>query len=508
MASAEELRDIIQRPVTEAFGGISGKEAAMAALGIFSKDEYQAEKAVGAEIKKLAKKYVSVLQAITGIKKGWDIQATPTSLGIDNEDAGIIIDISWKGNAITKKVDVVVDIARREGPERPGAKWRNKIHIVRDIAPTPANLSPRNIIADRTVKTFLKENAEGILTALFEDEGWELCEAVEVIDKPAGQPKYKARMIIHPMDQKEYGGGGGAKGWERRGKKKEIEAQMRDESNDIQELRSLIEYKGTPYGKSHGSREADLWGSKHGEKKYVGSKRRSGHSKQAKKMARKGERQAAKKEIQARLRGEDADLDDLGRYLEILGEELEEAMAAGQTTEPVQPVVPMQMANLKIIQQTADQLSRFTKEFAAYLKGAMRAKQVDVARLGQFGRQVDAAHRIFRDTYRKLALGYREDIGWDDGGDLAEASMALGFRVTTPDIGPTTQTSEIISGVQKALKGRSAVKLGRWLMVPPGRVFKLPEKYRSTAKIPPDADEYEVALYGADKFVKAWLKDW
>jgi len=584
MASAEELRNIIQRPVEEAFAGLSGKDAAMAALGIFSADEFKSEKAVGDEMKKLARQYVALLKTLTGEKKGWDVQASATNLGLDNEDAGIVIDINWKGNAITKKIDVVVDIARREGPERPGAKWRNKIHMVRDIVPTKSNLSPKNIIMDPAVRRFLKEQAEAILGALFEDEGWELCEAVEVIDKPAGQPKYKARMIIHPMDQKEYGGGQGLKRINL-GNNSELIARVRvkghpfsgakfyssgsmamtmadaghdvwlvgreggknvyvsirpkgvksdraarrasystygepwnlevwakkhgfkltpesypKESDDMGpgELRSIVERKGTPYGKSHGSKEADLWGSKHGEKKYVGSKHRSGHSKQAKKTARKGERQAAKKEIQARMHGEanhvadlrsviegkpkgpvkgggqgywsrkekkgelkkkerrskakeirqqmrgesDVSLDDLGLVLEALSEELQEAMVDAETA-PVKPIEPVQMRNLKTIHETAAQLGRFTTEFAKWLAGAMRAKQVDVERLGRFGRQVDAAHRIFKDTYRKLALGYREEYGFDDESDALEEefdsieeAMAIGatgaFEVPSP----------------------------------------------------------------------------
>lgn len=204
------------------------------------------------------------------------------------------------------------------------------------------------------------------------------------------------------------------------------------EDDDISNLRSIIEYKGTAvtHGKQHGSAEADLWGSEHGEKKQVGG-RRSGHSTTAKKMAHKAERQVAKQDIQSRLRGEDVSLDDLGHYLELVAEELQEAMAG----EPVEPVLPVQMANLKTIQSTADQLSRFTREFADYLKKAMAAKAVDVERLGRFGRQVDAAHNIFKNTYRKLALGYSESIGEGaEGGweiNLLEVSLQ-GFRIPSP----------------------------------------------------------------------------
>lgn len=784
MASAEELRNIIRKPVTEAFGGIGGKDAAMAALGIFSADEFKAEKAVGAEMKKLAKQYERIVQTITGIKKGWSHYASITMLSLDNEDAGIVIDITWKGNAITKKVDVVVDMARREGPERPGAKWRNKVHIVRDIVPTTANLSPRKIIADPAVRSFLKESAEELLTPLTEDDGWVLMEVnkydirrseeawkdAEAIadsyeedgDKRAKKARADAaklkkdhdalvakwekqkkksreysraragamrsvgmvrtrsgqwegdmstadelRAIIEGKPRGPVKGGGqgygsyvaspgashepspqmidqlGAGAWEdiadaiaiidegevvlidetfeglaerkadfidmgpiamdrdpRRmlmltreagksagkqmannfdpvyvlddvghlanksmrhefakgaesvlGKRVDLEkirsprtgkpgwrmtfasggpdvamkadartaqvafnklksalrrtklptekgdmrqadvgefmlmnmaqggskamfkhgdtrnyvvldmksgkldvprtskpffrgyfdvfesidesgrgmgpggmgkgpggdcvcpscgatkphtageacmdmtcpkcgAKMtREDVNDVTQLRSLIEYKGTPYGKSKGSREADLWGSKHGEKKHVGSKRRSGHSKQAKKMAHKGERQAARKEIQARMRDEEEDLYDLGAYLELI-----EAMASDE--EPVKPVEPVQLRNLQTIQQTAHQLGRFTTEFAAYLKKAMRSKEVDVARLGRFGRQVDAAHRIFKDTYRKLALGMGEAFELEDELDELAEAMAIGttgaFDVPSP----------------------------------------------------------------------------
>ena len=969
MPTASELRELIKPHVTEAFGGISGKDAAMAALGIFSVDEFKAEQAVGAEMKKLAKQYERILQTITGIKKGWTVSATTTLLSIDNEDAGIVIDITWKGNAITKKVDVVVDMARREGPEKPGAKWRNKVHMVRDIVPTTANLSPRKIIADQAVRSFLKESAEELLAPLTEDGGWHEVDAPPraflaeakmdpyaqkvkkaldglartlpkvlqgaskggipwkleprhggysptdglydgiyfqhdarvsmkkgVVTSPGGRPyvsvsqwgdgedefavrigldfeesgttnflednsmttdeavralNMKAPAIFKrwlsqsnftytmPESVEEAGAmrsvgmvrtrsgqwedsmsaadelraiiegkprgpvkGGGQGYWsreekkgelkkkERRSKRKEIQQQLRgegvetldeskrfmlrtaktiakkakvkvdrwggrggmewtaefpnekefdkfaqaaskagfgtsayrsgygsyvaspgashepspqmidqlgagawediadaiaiidegevvlidkafeelterkgdfidmgpiamdrdprrmlmltreagksagkqmannfdpvyvlddvghltnksmrhefakgaesvlgkrvelekirsprtgkpgwrmsfasggpdvamkadartaqvafnklksalrqtklptekgdmrqagvdefmlmnmaqggskamfkhgdtrnyvildmksgkldvprtskpffrgyfdvfesiDESgrgmgpggmgkgpggdcvcpscgatkphttgeacmdmtcpkcgakmtredvNDVTQLRSLIEYKGTPYGKSHGSKEADLWGSEHGEKKYVGSKRRSGHSKQAKKMAHKGERQAARKEIQARMRGEEEDLYDLGTYLELI-----EAMASDE--EPVKPVEPVQLRNLQTIQQTAQQLGRFTTEFATYLKKAMRSKEVDVARLGRFGRQVDAAHRIFKDTYRKLALGMSEAFELeDDVGGLEEGSWDGSFVTPT-----------------------------------------------------------------------------
>jgi hypothetical protein len=891
MATASELRDIIRpRPVEE------GMPQAMAfAMSMFNKQQADADKEVGREMSNLSKKYISALQAITGVKDGWIASPTPHLLSIDNEDAGITIDIHWEVDLGSGKADVTVELNRRSGPEGPGAKWKSKFHIVKGVQPTQANLSPTKIIMDAAVRRFLKEHAEELVALLREDDGWEELAEAAMNRKKLERSIYKAAGPSNRMVMRDVGGGhmmkstlkkgaqqyvmltgdmakalgkssytnvaladlsdadlhrlavamrvaseeveindveelrsiiegkpsgpvkGGGQGYwsreekkgelkkkERRSKRKEIEAQMRGEGideaiafmedgevvlldavldeakadfvdvmdrkftdgdytvwvnvgkaaakkldkktgyiylrdperrmqdashrndfiltvsrelgiprerimitpiksprsgdagwkveiepelvpggtkrdadtafallakalsktmldtksgekrrananefmlmnfakgnalfkhhdtrnyvfvdmrtgkmtvpktkkafnlgyfdvfedvepldegsrfmlrtaktiakkakvkvdrwggrggmewtaefpnekefdkfaqaaakagfgtsayrsgygsyvaspgashdpspqmidqlglgayealegveldevnkydirrseeawkdaeaiadsykedgdprerkaradaeklkkdhdalmakweaqkkksreysrarssamqsvgmvrtrsgrwedDDVSKLRSIIEYKGTTYGKSKGSREADLWGSEHGEKKHVGSKRRSGHSTTAKKMAHKGERQAAKKEIQARMSGEDVSLDDLGSYLELMAEEMVEAMAAGQT-EPEQPVMPMQMTNLKIIQKTADQLSRFTKEFAAYLSNAMRAKQVDVARLGQFGRQVDAAHRIFKDTYRKLALGYNESI--------------------------------------------------------------------------------------------------
>lgn len=74
---------------------------------------------------------------------------------------------------------------------------------------------------------------------------------------------------------------------------------------------------------------------------------------------------------------------------------------------PMSGVMVQQLDTLKTVQDTAEQLGRFSTEFAQYLKKAMKKEQVDVGRLGKFGRQVDAAHSIFRRSYEALL---REDI--------------------------------------------------------------------------------------------------
>lgn len=274
MASIEELRSIIRRPIEE------GMPKAMAmAMGMFDKQQADADKEVGREMSNLSKRYISVLQAITGVKDGWVASPSPHLLSIDNEDAGITIDIHWEVDLGTGNADVTVELNRRKGAEGPGAKWKSKFHIVKNIKPTSMNLSPAKIMTDGAVRRFLKENAEGLLSSLMEDgEGW-----------------------LDGMSAR------------------------------------LAERKGTPYGKQHGSKEADMWGGKHGEKKEVGARdkatgkrKRSGHSKQAKKMARKGERQSGKKEIQARMRGEELELaEGINKY------DVRRALEAWQDAEAI-----------------------------------------------------------------------------------------------------------------------------------------------------------------------------
>jgi len=500
MASIEEIRKIIHPPLQEAV-----PKAMAFAIGMFDKQQNDADKEVGREMSNLSKRYVSVLQGITGFKDGWIVSPTPYLLSIDNEDAGIAIDIHWEVDLGTGNADITVELNKRKGEEGPGAKWKSKFHVVKSVKPNSSNLSPAKVMTDSAVRRFLKENAIKILSPLIEETDWEeLTEAVEIIEVPRSRPTYAARQVVHPQDVKEYGGGqalrairmgnnselisrvrvqGGAymsgakfmstqamaktladaghdvwligreggrdvyvalrpkgirsdKGarrasytaygepWDleifkhavgenvsskhvrnlrkimesrgrpyggglqgkdtempglderkgtpyekrrsheteagydkhdrkyfkggptkdkpwgqaskgskerkkahsrsiRQSKKKEIAARMRGEDavNFADELRAIIERKGTPYGKQGGSKEADLW---NWEKKYVGSKRRSGHAKQAKKMARKGERQAAKKEIQARLKGEDVSRKDLLLLIDIMAEEIDE----------------------------------------------------------------------------------------------------------------------------------------------------------------------------------------
>jgi hypothetical protein len=76
------------------------------------------------------------------------------------------------------------------------------------------------------------------------------------------------------------------------------------------------------------------------------------------------------------------------------------------------------------------------------------------------------------------------------------------------NIGPATTRAEILRDIKANLKKRHAVVLGRWIMTPPGRVFKLPEKYRGKMTFPANVDEFEVAIYGPENFHQAWLKDW
>lgn len=580
MTTAGELRAIIRRPIEES-------SAAMAmAMSMFNKQQAQADAEVGKEMTKLAKRYVGILQAITGIKDGWTVAPTKHLLSIDNEDAGITIDIHWETDLATGKVDLVVELNRRKGPEGPRAKWRSKFHKVQGITPAPMNLSPAAVLGDSAVRRFLKENAEKLLAPLLEDDGWReghgacwtaagtlleadkfkaalekftgkknpsaadivkaivmkgvnsrlatvdeirsmiekeevgmdiaalrsivegrnvlteaksLEEGVEKVEVPDRRPMFKARKVIHPDDQKQYshaykaarmgnnssliaramasgpgymptgalfyatqalpktladagfdvwhlGNEGGkdkwlalrVKGikidkaarkasWSAYGEPWELSVYMKkhgipegghaaqyrkEEKSLAEDLRSLIEYKGTPYGKQDASKEADMWGSKHGEKKEVGARdkasgkrKRSGHSVTAKKAAHKGERQAAKKEILARMKGESLSLDDLGETMEQLGE-------AGMMANPM----VRQLDTLRTVQDMAEQLGRFSTEFSQYLKKAMKKEQVDVGRLGKFGRRVDAAHSIFRRSYESLL---REEL--EDGEEALEA---------------------------------------------------------------------------------------
>lgn len=857
MATVEELRDIIHRPLTEV------SQAMAMAMSMFNKQQADADKEVGREMSNLSKRYISVLQALTGIKDGWVASPTSHLLSLDNEDAGITIDIHWEVDLGTGKADVTVELNKRSGPERPGAKWQSKIVVVKGVVPNQMGLSPVTIMADQVVRRFLKENVEELLTHLIEEDGWtELTEAamdrkkleraiykkmpignkgtyktvgsrtVKAPAKSGGQPTIMfTGDLASKMGRQDYDSaalsslsddelrkiagilgitedvdddvgvelneveglraiiegkprgpvkGGGQGYWsreekkgelkkkERRSKGKEIQQQLRGEEMEgfvdeghgvvflstaidatiteaetegmssaerfqgnlldlsaykdkrflsprkmmmfgklvskrmantfdpiyvadpmgmlkdaaimapfraemdrtlgmgtwnidkvkspktgksgwrityskggseivpggdmrtaqvafdklkralrnfelpteggsrrkadpgefmlmnmaqggskamfkhrdtrnyiiidmksgkmevpitskpffrgyfdvfeeveeelaegvakhevkraeaewkdaeaaassmekwkdegwrearveadklkksyealaakwekqskksreysrgradamrsvgmvrtrsgqwedeasIEGLRAIIERKGTPYEKRHGHEtEASF---EKGERKGLKPAIKAGktymnpwqqpsksHPYEKKAHAR-SIRRSEKKEIEARMRGEDVSLDDLGHYVELVAEELQEAMAA--SSEPVEPVLPMQMTNLKVIQSTADQLSRFTREFADYLKKAMAAKQVDVDRLGRFGRQVDAAHRIFKDTYRKLALGYSEDMGWDDEAnaieeelDAIEEAMAIGrgaaYEVPSP----------------------------------------------------------------------------
>ena len=379
------------------------------AIGMFNKQQADADKEVGREMSNLSKRYISILQGITGVKDGWVASPTPHLLSIDNEDAGITIDIHWEVDLGSGNADVTVELNKRKGAEGPGAKWKSKFHVVKNIKPNSSNLSPAKIMTDSGVRRFLKENVSMLLAPLMEEDGWEeLTEAVEPIEVPRTRPTYPGRKIIHPQDVKEYGGGQSIKAvrsgnnsemisrvrpdggyrfgikfmstqamaktladagydvwllgrdggrdvyialrlpnvkvnkkarramWSAYGEPWDLESYAQKHgieltqdsyfregirmegqasSEHVDVLRAIMERKGTPYGKQGASKEADTW---NWEKKYVGSKRRSGANKQYKKAAKKGERQAAKKEIDARLRGEDESnpIDDLRGILE------------------------------------------------------------------------------------------------------------------------------------------------------------------------------------------------
>ena len=93
---------------------------------------------------------------------------------------------------------------------------------------------------------------------------------------------------------------------------------------------------------------------------------------------------------------------------------------------------------------------------------------------------------------------------------LSEGKV-MGFDVVNIDVGPTTTNAEMINAITSNIKARKGVKLGRWVMIPPGRVFKLSEKYRGSGLKVPGAKEIEdaeVAIYGIPNFLKAWHKDW
>jgi hypothetical protein len=94
---------------------------------------------------------------------------------------------------------------------------------------------------------------------------------------------------------------------------------------------------------------------------------------------------------------------------------------------------------------------------------------------------------------------------------LSEGKV-MGFSVATIgngiNIGPATTGAEIIRDIKTNLKQRRAVALGRWIMIPPGRVFKLPEKYRGKTAFPENIEDFEVTIYGPENFHKAWLADW
>ena len=736
MTTVDELRGIIRAPLEET-------SAAMAmAMSMFDKQQSQADAEVGKEMTKLAKRYVGILQAITGKKDGWTVSPTKHLLSIDNEDAGIAIDIHWETDLASGKVDMTIELNKRSGPEGPRAKWQSKIHLIKDIMPSSMNLSPAAVLGDAKVRRFLKEHAEELLAPLLEEDGWTEREGApmkrhelheyerytdrwgnrwddeghgprqpktgpalptsdvdflkdfakkigsrnaKVMENRAGQtvtmqgkvkdfdvwaqlfygkfywsisykfvtqasgedaatpdkvkraiadikrvvakgvkaaktegtmgvaeglralierkgiveakmdpfatkvhkefmglvrslPKVLQRASEGGIPWKLYGkvedwyGGDGllvaayfqsdvraarAKGtvtspsgypfisvsqwgpgddefnvqvglnFEESGTTTFIDENVptdkairflkmaprkfsdwlaknnftytmpesKQSASTVEDLRALIEYKGTPYGKQGGSREADMWGSKHGEKKHVGAKdkatgksKRSGHSTTAKKMARKGERQAAKKEIMARLKGESmglaegkrpvfilmnhngvvlakpltdakklsnellkyemqtgnkttievvlpgenpspdvarqlakhgwavehqdddtgVSLDDLGLYFELMAEDFESLSVEPTDLDEAAVMAGSmagQMAALAKVQDTAQQLGRFATEFAGMLKQGMKKGQVDVRRLGEFGRRVDAAHSILQREYRALVSG-------------------------------------------------------------------------------------------------------
>ena len=99
--------------------------------------------------------------------------------------------------------------------------------------------------------------------------------------------------------------------------------------------------------------------------------------------------------------------------------------------------------------------------------------------------------------------GYGEDVELDE----ASVGMIQGIPISTVSIGPATTNAEIVRAIKGRLKKRNAVRLGRWIMTPRGDVFKLPEKYRGGG-LPPNPEEFDVAIYGVEAFLKAWQKDW
>ncbi|MBW2169896.1 MAG: hypothetical protein JRG69_11675 [Deltaproteobacteria bacterium] len=198
------------------------------------------------------------------------------------------------------------------------------------------------------------------------------------------------------------------------------------------ELRSIIERKGGSYERSsHAATDASY---------HKTGANPKASSKEKKKAASKSMRQSKKKEIAARMKGEDVTLDELGDFMEILGEE------SMEMDDPIRPTPPTQLRNLKTILDTSDQLGRFSTEFSSYLNRAMESEEVDIAKLGRFGRQVDSAHKIFKDTYRQLALGYNEDVGEPEKNTegLDESTVRIGG-------GSNLEWNKVISALDPAL---------------------------------------------------------
>jgi hypothetical protein len=73
-----------------------------------------------------------------------------------------------------------------------------------------------------------------------------------------------------------------------------------------------------------------------------------------------------------------------------------------------------------------------------------------------------------------------------------------------------TSTSEIIQMCQQALSDGKPVQLGRWLMLPNGRVARYSNQFRSLDLNSSDLGNFhimEICCYGVKNFVKAWIND-
>lgn len=73
-----------------------------------------------------------------------------------------------------------------------------------------------------------------------------------------------------------------------------------------------------------------------------------------------------------------------------------------------------------------------------------------------------------------------------------------------------TSTSEIIEMCQEELSNGHPIQLGRWLMLPNGRIARYSNQFRSLDLASGDLGNFhimEVICYGVENFVKSWIND-